>query len=132
MIEGLCAAVASEIAEAGVAGARVGACSALSCAEPVAVRWAGFEREARFDGEERGTALLEVLAVRETEAGAAAAAEAAEAAVRGGRFDQWNEALSGVRALGTDTEPAAPRGRDVSGRWVWGFAARITVAREVG
>lgn len=132
MIDGLCRAVAAELAGAGVAGARVRACSALACAEPVVVRFAGFEREARFDGEERGRALVEVLAVRETDAEAAAAAEAAEAAVRGANLNTWNEGLSGARALGADTEAPARRGRDGSGRWVWGFTARITVAREVG
>lgn len=131
MIEGLCAAVAGEVAAAGVEGARVGACSALACAEPVAVLWVGFEREARFDGEERGVAAVDVLCVREADADAAAAAEASEEAVRSAHWAEWNDALPGARALGVDTDAPEPRGRDASGRYVWGFRARVTVAREV-
>lgn len=95
------------------------------------VRWAGFSRESRQDGEERGTASVEVLVVRETDSGARDAAFACEAAVRSSGRAEWNVAGSAMRILGIDTAAPTFRERDSSGRFVWAFTVRLTVAREI-
>lgn len=72
-------AVAGMLRAAGVAGVFDFAPSAMLCAEPAVVRWSGFSRESRQDGEERGTASVEMLVVREKDAEARDAAFACEA-----------------------------------------------------
>lgn len=124
-------AVAGMLRAAGVANVFTAPPSALDCAEPVVVRWGGFERESRQDGEERGTIRVQALAVRERDADAMDAAFACEAAVRDSGRAAWNEEGSGVRIVGIDTEAPAFRMRDSSGRCVWGFTAFLTVAREI-
>lgn len=105
--------------------------SALLSAEPVVVRWAGFSRESRQDGEERGIASVEVLVVREKDPDAHDVAFACETAVRSSGRATWNVEGSGARILGIDTDAPAFRERDSSGRFVWAFTARLTVAREI-
>ena len=85
----------------------------------------------RQDGEERGTASVEMLVVREKDAEARDAAFACEAAVRSSGRSEWNAEGSGVRILGIDTDAPTFRERDSSGRSVWAFTARLTVAREI-
>ena len=75
-------AVAGMLRAAGVGDVFCIAPSALLSEQPVVVRWAGFSRESRQDGEERGVASVEVFAVRETDAAARDAAFLCEAAVR--------------------------------------------------
>lgn len=124
-------AVAGMLAAADLTGVFVAVPSALVCTEPVVVRFAGFSRESRQDGEERGVARVEVLVVRERDAGTMEAAFAAEAAVRASGCTAWNVEGSGVRVVGIDTEAPTFRTRDSSGRYVWGFTALLTVAREI-
>ena len=124
-------AVAGMLRAAGVAGVFDFAPSAMLCAEPAVVHWSGFSRESRQDGEERGIASVEVLAVREKGADARDAAFACEAAVRSSGRSEWNAEGSGVRILGIDTDAPTFRERDSSGRPVWAFTARLTVAREI-
>lgn len=124
-------AVAGMLRAAGVADVFVFAPSAMLCAEPTVVRWAGFSRESRQDGEERGIASVEVLVVREKDAEARDATFACEAAVRSSGRSEWNAGGSGVRILGIDTDAPTFRERDSSGRSVWAFTARLTVAREI-
>lgn len=124
-------AVAGMIAAAGLTGVFTAVPSAVACAEPVVVRFAGFERESRQDGEERGVARVEVLVVRERDADAMEAAFACEAAVRSSGRAKWNVERLGVRIVGIDTMAPAFRMRDASGRYVWGFTALLTVAREI-
>ena len=57
-------AVAGMLRAAGVGDVFCIAPSALLSEQPVVVRWAGFSRESRQDGEERGVASAEVFAVR--------------------------------------------------------------------
>lgn len=123
-------AVAGMLRSAGVADVFGFAPSAPLYAEPVVMRWAGFSRESRQDGEERGIASVEVLVVRETDADARDAAFLREAAVRSSGRSEWNAEGSGVRFLGIDTDAPAFRERDSSGRFVWAFMVRLTVARE--
>ena len=124
-------AVAGMLRAAGVADVFVFAPSAMLCAEPTMVRWAGFSRESRQDGEARGIASVEVLVVREKDTEARDATFACEAAVRSSGRSEWNAGGSGVRILGIDTDAPTFRERDSSGRSVWAFAARLTVAREI-
>lgn len=105
--------------------------SALDCTEPVVVRFAGFERESRQDGEERGAARVEALVVRERDADAMDAAFNAGAGVRASGRAAWNAEGSGVRIAGIDTEAPAFKMWDSSGRNVWSFAVLLTVARSI-
>lgn len=124
-------AVAGMLRAAGFADVFAFAPSALACAEPVVVQFAGFARESRQDGEERGVVRVEVLAVREREADAMDAAFACEAAVRVCGRAAWNIEGSGARVLGIDTEAPALRTRDSSGRYAGAFNVLLTVAREI-
>ena len=124
-------AVAGMLRAAGVGDVFCIAPSALLSEQPVVVRWAGFSRESRQDGEERGVASVEVFAVRETDAAACDVAILCEAAVRSSGRAEWNVAGSGVRILGIDTDAPAFRERDSSGRFVWAFTVRLTVAMEI-
>lgn len=124
-------AVAGMLRAAGVGDVFCIAPSALLSEQPVVVRWAGFSRESRQDGEERGVASVEVFAVRETDAAACDVAILCEAAVRSSGRAEWNVAGSEVRILGIDTDAPAFRERDSSGRFVWAFTVRLTVAREI-
>lgn len=128
-------AVAGMLRAAGVGDVFCIAPSALLSEQPVVVRWAGFSRESRQDGEERGVASVvasvEVFAVRETDAAACDVAILCEAAVRSSGRAEWNVAGFGVRILGIDTDAPAFRERDSSGRFVWAFTVRLTVAREI-
>ncbi len=122
-------AVAGMLRAAGAADVFSFAPSALLSAEPIVSRWDGFSRESRQDGEERGIASVEVLVVREADAGARDAAFLCEAAVRSSGRSEWNTEGSGVRILGIDTDAPTFRERDSSGRSVWAFTVRLTVAR---
>ncbi|OUO18841.1 hypothetical protein [Collinsella sp. An307] len=124
-------AVAGMLRAAGVGDVFCIAPSALLSEQPVVVRWAGFSRESRQDGEERGVASVEVFAVRETDAAAYDVAILCEAAVRSSGRSEWNAEGSGVRILGIDTDAPTFRERDSSGRFVWAFTVRLTVAREI-
>ncbi len=124
-------AVAGMLRTAGVGDVFCFAPSALLCEQPVVVRWADFSRESRQDGEERGTASVEVLTVRVTDSEARDAAFLCEATVRSSGRSAWNAEGSGVRILGIDTSAPVFRERDSSGRFVWAFMARLTVAREI-
>ncbi len=124
-------AVAGMLRAAGVADVFGFAPSAMLCAGPAVVRWTGFFRESRQDGEERGVASVEVLVVREKDADALDVAFACEAAVRSSGRSEWNVEGTGVRILGIDTDAPAFRERDSSGRSVWAFTVRLTVAREI-
>lgn len=124
-------AVAGMLRAAGVGDVYCIAPSALLSEQPVVVRWAGFSRESRQDGEERGVASVEVFAVRETDAAACDVAILCEAAVRSSGRAEWNVAGFGVRILGIDTDAPAFREHDSSGRFVWAFTVRLTVAREI-
>ena len=124
-------AVAGMLRAAGMAGVFTVAPSAILCEEPIVVRWASFSRESRQDGEERGSASVEVLVARETDFGARDTAFACEAAVRSSGRAAWNAEGSGVRILGIDTDAPAFRERDSSGRFVWAFMVRLTVARGI-
>lgn len=123
--------VAGMLLASGMANVFTVAPSSLLCEEPIVVRWAGFSRESRQDGEERGTASVEVLVVRETDSGARDAAFLCEAAVRSSGRAAWNAEGSGARILGIDTDAPSFRERDSSGRFVWAFTARMAVARGI-
>ena len=64
--------------------------SAVACAEPTVVRFAGFARASRQDGEERGVATVEALVCREAAEGARDAAFAMERAVRASGRAEWS------------------------------------------
>ena len=124
-------AVAGMLRATGVDGVFDFAPSAMLCAEPTVVRWAGFSRESRQDGDERGIVSIEVLVVREKGVDARDAAFACEVAVRSSGRSEWNAEGSGARILGIDTDAPTFRERDSSGRSVWAFTVRLTVARTI-
>ena len=103
--------------------------SAHLCAEPIVVACGAWARDSRqADGSERGVRHVEVLACREDPRAAEAVACALERSVRtaswAGLGTGWH-----MRVVAADTEAPTPRGRDGSGRWVWGFTVRLTIAR---
>ncbi|MDN0068610.1 hypothetical protein [Collinsella ihumii] len=105
--------------------------SALFCAEPAVLTEGAFERAARLeDGRERGIVIVDVLICRDVSLDAEAAGLAAERALRA---VAWPVDCDGfVRIAAADTRGAGPRGRDGSGRWLWGFELVCTVVRHVG
>ena len=99
--------------------------SGRACAEPIVVRPAGWEREARFaDGVERGREKVRVHVCMDSECDAVATAAGVRrdlarvdwlgVSVGCGAF----RAASGVRVLEADCGAAEELGRDSSGRWV--------------
>ncbi|MRX79386.1 hypothetical protein [Enorma shizhengliae] len=123
-------AVASMLFALGFAGVFCAPPSARCCAEPIVVSQGAFEREARLaDGCERGRVDIGVLVCREEAGAAEAACLAAERALRGAA---WPIDVDGVRISSVDSDGAGPRGRDGSGRWLWGFTLICTVVRHVG
>ena len=125
------AAVAGMLRSAGFTGVFTFPPSALACSEPIAVRYAGFARESRQDGEERGVATVEAIVCREAAESARDAAFEMERAVRASGRSEWNEEGASARVLGVDTDAPADEGRDASGRSVWRLVVRLTMAREV-
>ncbi|MDB1739899.1 MULTISPECIES: hypothetical protein [Eggerthella] len=104
--------------------------SAGFCAEPIVVTQGHFAREARLtDGSERGRVDVGVLVCREGAGAAEAVCLAAERSLRGAA---WPIDVDGVRIASADSDGSGPRGRDGSGRWLWGFTLICTVVRHVG
>ena len=95
-------AVASMLCALGFAGVFCAPPSAGFCAEPIVVTQGAFAREARL---------------------------AAERALRGAA---WPIDVDGARIASADSGGSGPRGRDGSGRWLWGFTLICTVVRHVG
>ena len=104
--------------------------SALDCAEPIVVTEGAFARESRQTEEERGTAMVTVMVVREVMADAESVAVAAERAVRRSDWEPYADAGS-CRIVGIDTAAPAFRERDSSGRFVWSFDVSCTVVRSL-
>jgi hypothetical protein len=123
------AAVARVLRSSEVAGVFEFAPSALACAEPVAVRWAGFARELRAEDEERGVAVVEVVVCRRVAEEACAEAAYCEHAVRGASAALLGATGSDLRVIDVDTTAPVDRGVDGSGRAVWSFEVRMTVSR---
>lgn len=103
--------------------------SPLACAEPIVVMPSGYERDSEQVGSERGERVVEVVVCREVNAAAEAVALACERSLR---TTDWGTHPSGYlcRIVGLDTDAPDYRGRDGSGRYLWGFKAYVTVARE--
>lgn len=104
--------------------------SALVCAEPIVLREEGFVRTSRIDGEERGTAVVGVLVVREDPDVAESDAIACEQLVRGCDWERDAEAWP-YRIVGVDTTAPRFEKRDASGRFVWKFEIDVTAVRAV-
>ena len=104
--------------------------SALVCAEPIVLRDEGFVRTFRGDGEERGTAAIGVLVVREDPDEAEADAVLCEQLVRGCDWERDAEAWP-YRIVGVDTTAPRFEKRDGSGRVVWKFEVDVTAVRAV-
>ena len=90
------------------------------------------EREARLaDGTERGRVPVDVLVCCEAARDAEATCRAVERDLRRG---SWTGAGEGwrCRVAAADSGGSAPRGRDGSGRWLWGFTLILTVVIDFG
>lgn len=104
--------------------------AARVCADPVVLTCTAWEREARLaDGCERGAWTIDVLTCCEDPRDAEATACALERDVRRGDWDGAGDGWH-VRVVACDTGAPEPRGRDGSGRWLWGFAMILTIARD--
>ncbi|WP_417134896.1 hypothetical protein [Rubneribacter badeniensis] len=104
--------------------------SVRRCADPIVVTCGGWERFSRQVEEvERGMRHVDVLVCCEDPRDAEATACSAERDLR--RAD-WTGATSGwhMRVVSVDTDAPVPRGRDGSGRWLRGFSASLTIARD--
>ena len=100
------------------------------CADPIVVTCGAWERVARLaDDGERGLRTVDVLVCCEDPRDAEATACAVE---RGLRRADWTGVGGAwhVRVAACDTAAPEPRGRDGSGRWLWGLAATLTIARD--
>ena len=104
--------------------------SALDCAEPIVCLQGGFEREARMETEERGTLPVRVLVAREDGRYAELDAELCELAVRRCDWEPWAD-CGRWRIVALDTTAPAFVEVDGSGRHMWGFEVRCTVARSL-
>ena len=102
------------------------------CCEPVVLCGSGLDVEARFaDGSARGKEKISVLACCDD-------ARDAESTCRGVWADVRGYGWAGIAALGgwrvVSVTAGLPtyRGRDGSGRWLWGFEMDCTVVVEHG
>ncbi|MBP3885793.1 MAG: hypothetical protein J6D54_12780 [Olsenella sp.] len=123
-------AVAGMLDDAGFVYVHTAPPSALDCAEPIVCLQGHFERDGRMEGEERGTVAVSVLVVRELAVDAEAGAEACELALRRCDWEPWAD-CGRYRIVALDTTAPAFVERDRSGRVVWGFEVRCTVARSL-
>ena len=103
--------------------------SALACSEPIVVADAGWRSCTTGVGDGmRGTALASVLVCRDRARDARIRCEAAESAIRQTRWGSY--AFAGDwSAAACATTPPEPKGRDGSGRWLWGFDVELTMKR---
>lgn len=102
------------------------------CCEPIVLTQGALERGARLaDGTERGTVPVGVLVCCEDPRDAEATCRAVE---RDLRRDTWAGAGDGwrCRVCAADSGGSASRGRDGSGRWLWGFTLTMTVVIDYG
>jgi hypothetical protein len=103
--------------------------AASLCAEPIVLAAGELVRDARqADGTERGTLPVGVTVCCDDPRDAEATAHAVE---RDLRLADWTGENTGwhVRVVAVDTTAPRPLGRDGSGRWLWGLAAHLTIAR---
>ena len=106
--------------------------TAEACCEPIVLTPGAWEREARMaDGAERGRVPLDVLVCCESPHDAEATCRAVE---RDLQRDSWTGSGEGwrCRVAAVDSGGSAPRGRDGSGRWLWGFTLTMTVVIDYG
>ena len=119
----------------GVAGAAAALLRALGygnafCSPPPTQ--GALEREARLaDGAERGRVPVDVLVCCEAARDAEATCRAVERDLRRGSWTGSGEGWR-CRVAAADSGGSAPRGRDGSGRWLWGFTLILTVVIDFG
>lgn len=122
--------VAAPLRSLGYANVFTAPPAASLCAEPIVLAAGEFVRDARqVDGTERGTLPVGVTVCCDDPRDAEATAHAVE---RDLRLADWTGENAGwhVRVVAVDTSAPRPLGRDGSGRWLWGLAARLTIARD--
>lgn len=126
------ATVAGKLAELGYTNVFTTPPSALVCCEPIVVAPGGWEREARLpDGSERGREDVGVLVCCDDPRDAEATCRACERELRAAEWDGAAGA-EGLRLVSVDSGGAQARGRDASGRWLWGFSLECVVVRKIG
>lgn len=127
---GIADAVAAFLRSLGFANVFATPPSARLCADPIVVACGAWECGARFsDGGERGVRTVDVLVCCEDPRDAEATACAVERDLRGGDWTDEGEGWH-VRVTAVDTTAPTPRGRDGSGRWLWGLEAKLAVVRD--
>lgn len=123
------AMVAQALRRTGLRGVFERPPAALTCSEPVVVADAGWRScTTGADGGMRGVAVVAVLTCRDRASEARVRCEAAEHALRRARWGAC--AFSGEwEVTACTTSPPEPKGRDGSGRWLWGFEVELTMRR---
>ena len=103
--------------------------TALMCSEPVVVSDAGWRACSKgAAGDVRGVAVVNVLVCRDRASEARIRCEAVEQAIRRARWGAY--AFAGEwEVTACSTAPPEPKGRDGSGRWLWGFEVELTMRR---
>ncbi len=105
--------------------------SALICAEPVVVRYVGFDREARLGCGERGVASVKVIVCRERAIDALAAVSLCEHILRTTEWEGFSP-IATMRIAACDTEAPGEMRRDSSGRFTCDFTSKFTTIRRTG
>ena len=124
--------VAGKLAELGYTNVFTTPPSVLVCCEPIVVAPGGWEREARLpDGGERGFEDVGVLVCCDDPRDAEGTCRACERELRAASWDGAVDS-DGCRLVSIDSDGPRARGRDASGRWLWGFSLRCVVVRKIG
>ena len=127
---GMGGVVASLLASLGFSNVFTSPPSAMLCADPIVVTCGSWRRaSSQVDGCERGVRTVDVLVCCDDPGDAEATACSVERDLRladwAGKGTGWH-----ARVVSADTTAPAPRGRDGSGRWLWGFSVDLTIVRD--
>lgn len=128
---GMNSVVASLLRDAGMRDVFTVAVGAAMAPNPTVVLEGDYKRDGEYTHGERGTFECRVLCVRETMQEADEAAHAAEEALLYGEWERYREACCGD-ICGIDVGVPRCRGRDRSGRYVYGLDVEIAIARDDG
>lgn len=122
---GLADAVASLLVDLGYRNAHARPVSAALCPEPLVVTALAWERESAQVGEARWRARVDVLACCDDPTDAEATCAGAGRDLAGADWSARGRAW-GLRVAAVETGPPTSRGRDRSGRWLWGLELQVT------
>lgn len=122
-------AVKKLLDDAGAKDVYVAPPSIATCAEPICVGRAEYERDTKLAGGDRGSAHVWVRVCRETDEAAQDAAFACEKMLRDATWERVRD-VKGGQIRGCSVEPPAFKERDDSGRYVYEVALELTIKRD--